>query len=54
MSTGHRRLPDGSLVRIDFELGRWVGRLYTPAMIVKTVMVGSDAEVRAWAERVSA
>jgi hypothetical protein len=54
MITGHRRLADGSLVRVDIELGRWVGRLYTPAMAVKTQIVGSDAEVHAWAELVAA
>jgi hypothetical protein len=50
MKTGHHRLPDGSLLRMDIELGRWVGSLYTPDMRVKTQIVGSDVEVHAWAE----
>jgi hypothetical protein len=51
MRTGHRRLADGSLLRVDIELGRWVGSLYTPDMRVKTLIVGSDVQVHAWAER---
>ena len=47
MRTGHRRLADGSLLRVDIELGS----LYTPDMRVKTQIVGSDVEVHAWAER---
>jgi hypothetical protein len=54
MSTGHRRLANGWLVRVDIELGRWVGTLYTPEMTVKTLAVGSEAEVRAWADRIVA
>lgn len=51
MRTGHHRLPDGSLLRVDTELGRWVGCLYTPDLRVKTRIVGSDVEVHAWADR---
>jgi hypothetical protein len=51
MGTGHHRLVDGSLLRVDIELGRWVGSLYTPDMRVKTQIVGSDVEVHAWAAR---
>jgi hypothetical protein len=54
LRTGHGRLPDGSLVRVDIELGRWVGTLYTPEMNVKVQIVGSDAEVHAWAEKIAA
>lgn len=54
MSTGHQRLIDGSLLRIDIEMGRWVGRVYTPQMKVKTQIVGTDAEVHAWADRIAA
>ena len=37
MRTGHHRLADGSLLRVDIELGRrWVGTLYTPDMRVRT------------------
>lgn len=49
MRTGHYRLADGSLLRIDIEMGRWVGSLYTQDMRVKTRVVGSDVEVRGWA-----
>lgn len=52
MRTGHRRLADGSLLRIDMELGRFVGSLYTRDMRVKTRIVGSEIEVHAWAGRV--
>ena len=53
MRTGHHRLADGSLLRVDMELGRWVGSLYTRDMRVKTRVVGTDAEVHAWAGRVA-
>jgi hypothetical protein len=52
MRTGHHRLADGSLLRVDIELGSWVGSLYTRDMRVKTRVVGSDVEVHAWAGRV--
>jgi hypothetical protein len=52
--TGHRRRADGWLVRVDIEMDRWVGTLYTPEMSVKTLIVGSDAEVHAWANKVAA
>jgi hypothetical protein len=52
MRTGHRRLPDGLLLRGDKELGRWVESLYARDMRVKTRVVGSDVEVHAWADRV--
>ena len=52
--TGHHRLRDGSLVRVDTELGRWVGTLYTPELKVKIQIVGSDAEVHAWADKIAA
>ena len=51
MRTGHHRLVDGSLLRVDIELGRWVGTLYTPSMRVKTQIVGTDVDVHAWADR---
>jgi hypothetical protein len=54
MNTGHRRLANGSLVRVDIESGRWVGSLYTPQMTVKTLFVGNQAEVRGWADRIVA
>jgi hypothetical protein len=51
MRTGHHRLADGALLRVDIELGRWVGCLYTPDMRVKARITGSDAKVHAWADR---
>ena len=51
MRTGHHRLADGSLLRVDIELGRWVGSLCTPAMRINTQIVGNDVEVHAWAGR---
>jgi hypothetical protein len=54
MRTGHHRLPDGSVLRVDFEMGRWVGTLYLPSMTIKTQVVGSDAEVHAWAAALAA
>ncbi len=53
LRTGHHRLPDGSLVRVDIESGRWVGTLYTPELKVKVQIVGSDAEVHAWADKIA-
>jgi hypothetical protein len=52
--TGHYRFPDGSVLRVDLEMGRWVGTLYAPSMTVKTQIVGSDAAVHAWAARLAA
>jgi hypothetical protein len=52
MKTGHHRLADGSLLRVDIEFGRWVGSLYTRNMRVEKRIVGSDVEVHAWADRV--
>ncbi|MGB9222735.1 hypothetical protein [Mycobacterium sp.] len=51
MRTGHQRLANGSLLRVDIELGRWVGSLYTPDMQLKQQIVGSDIDVHAWADR---
>jgi hypothetical protein len=53
MRTGHHRLADGSLLRVDIEQDRWVGSLYTRDMRVKTQVVGSDAEIHTWAARVN-
>ena len=54
MRTGHHRLADGSLLRVDIEFGRWVGSLYTPDMRVKTQIVGTDFDVHAWADQLVA
>lgn len=53
MRTGHHRLADGWLLRVDIEQGGWVGRLYTPQMTVQTQVVGTDEQVHAWADRVA-
>jgi hypothetical protein len=53
MRTGHHRQPNGSVVRVDIEMGRWVGSLYTPEMKLKTQVVGSYREVHAWAATIS-
>jgi hypothetical protein len=54
MRTGHYRFPDGSVLRVDFERGRWVGTLYAPSLTIKTQIVGSDREVHAWAVSLAA
>ena len=36
-TTGHRRLANGSLLRLDLEGGKYVGRLYAPDLTVKKV-----------------
>jgi hypothetical protein len=45
MRTEHCRLPNGSVLRVNFEIGRWVGTLYAPSMTIKAQIVGSDAQV---------
>jgi hypothetical protein len=42
---GHRHLGDGSLVRLDIELGRYVGRLYGPDLTVRETVVGTHEHV---------
>ncbi len=54
MRTGHHRFPNGSVLRLDLERGRWVGTLYAPSMTIKTQIVGSDAQVHAWAAGLAA
>jgi len=54
MRTGHYRFPNGSVLRVDLEMGRWVGTLYAPSMTIKTQPMGSDAEVHAWAASLAA
>jgi hypothetical protein len=39
---------------VDFEMGRSVGTLYAPSMTIKTQIVGSDAQVHAWAAGLAA
>jgi len=54
MRSGHYKLPDGGVLRVDFERGRWVGTLYAPSMTIKTQIVGSDTQVHAWAAKLAA
>lgn len=54
MRSGHYRFPDGGVLRVDFEMGRWVGTLYAPSMTIKTQIVGSHAQVQAWAAGLAA
>jgi hypothetical protein len=54
MHTGHYRLADGSLLRVDVELGRFVGRLYNPELNVKRRIHGSEAKVHAWVDEIAA
>ena len=54
MNTGHYRLADGSLLRVDVELGSFVGTLYTPGMNVKNQIHGSAAKVHAWVDEIAA
>lgn len=54
MHTGHHRLSDGSLLRVDVELGRFVGTHYTPEMHVKTEVHGTAATVHAWVDAIAA
>jgi hypothetical protein len=44
--TGHIRAADGSVVRLDVEMGTYVARCYRPDMSVRAVVSGSLAEVR--------
>jgi hypothetical protein len=54
MRTGHHRFPNGSVLRVDLEKGRWVGTLYAPSMTIMRQIVGSRAEVHAWAAGIAA
>ena len=42
---GHRRLADGSLIRLDIERGQYVGRLFTPDLTVGKVVIGTQEYV---------
>jgi hypothetical protein len=44
--TGHIRAADGSVVRLDVEMGAYVARYYRPDMSVRAVVSGSLAEVQ--------
>ena len=43
---GHIRAADGSVVRLDIEMGTYVGRYYRPDMSVRAIAFGSLAEVQ--------
>ncbi len=43
--TGHVRGIDGSVIRVDFERGRYVGSLYAPDKRIKAQVTGTRAEV---------
>ena len=46
---GHTSLPDGGVVRLDFELGRWVATHYSPDMTVLRLRRGNFIDMRALA-----
>jgi hypothetical protein len=54
MHTGHYRLADGSLLRVDVELGRFVGTLYTPELNVTRQVHGSADQVHGWVDEIVA
>jgi hypothetical protein len=43
---GHIRASDGSVVRLDVEMGRYVGTYYRPDLSVRALVHGSLAEVQ--------
>jgi hypothetical protein len=45
--TGHQLLSDGSLVRLDYELGSYVGRYYRADMTVRSRVTGEYSDVAA-------
>jgi hypothetical protein len=44
--TGHIRAADGSVVRLDVEMGIYVARYYRPDMSVRALACGSLAKVQ--------
>ena len=44
--TGRIRRIDGSVIRLDFERGHYVGTFYAPDRHIKAQAMGSLAEVR--------
>jgi len=44
--TGHIRAADGSVVRLDIEMGAYVATYYWPNMSVRAMVRGSLAEVQ--------
>jgi hypothetical protein len=43
-TTGHRRLANSSLLRLDLEGGKYVGRLYAPDLTVKKVFSAASID----------
>ena len=43
---GHVRAADGSVVRLDAEMGVYVGTYYRPDMSIRAIAFGSLAEVQ--------
>jgi hypothetical protein len=43
---GHIRAADGSVVRLDREMSRYVGTYYGPDLSIRTVVYGSLADVQ--------
>jgi hypothetical protein len=60
VANGHRdahralQVARRGVLRVDFEMGRWVGTLYAPSLTIKTQIVGSDVQVHAWAAGLAA
>ena len=50
--TGHIRLSDGSVIRLDIESGHYVGTYYRPDMTTRSRVAGSldrvQASIQAW------
>jgi hypothetical protein len=44
--TGHIRAADGSVLRLDVEMGTYVARYYRPDLSVRATVCGSLAEVQ--------
>ena len=44
--TGHIRAADGSVVRLDVEMGTYVARYYRPDMSVRAIASGPLAKVQ--------
>jgi hypothetical protein len=55
--TGHIRLSDGSVIRLDFESGHYVGTYYRPDMTTHARVAGGlnrvQASIEAWQQNQS-
>jgi hypothetical protein len=43
--TGHVIARDGSLLRVDVMVGKWVATRYSPSLVVRQRVVGTDESV---------